>query len=302
MIGPDISVIVMTLNEEVHLRRCLESVNQITDQLFVVDCFSTDRTVELAKELGAEVFQQKWPGLYAVQFNWALDNLPIKTKWILRMDADEYLTNELSSEINEKLDALPDDVSGVILKRRHLFFNKWVKHGVYPVKLLRIFKYNHGRCEQRFMDEHITLNQGKTVEFQNDFIDHNLNDIGWWTQKHNGYATREAIDLLDVEFNLLSDVHNKNNTKIGGQAATKRSVKNRYARMPLFFRSFAYFFYRYFIRLGFLDGKAGFLWHFLQGWWYRTLVDARIWEVKKACGNDREKIKKYIRENFHYEI
>jgi glycosyltransferase involved in cell wall biosynthesis len=299
---PDISVIVMTLNEELHLRRCLESVKQITDQLFVVDCFSTDRTVKIAQEMGAEVFQHKWPGLYAVQFNWALDNLPIKTKWILRLDADEYLSTELIHEINTELSSIPEDVSGVLVKLGRVFLGRKIKHGTSGIKLLRLFKRDFGRCEERFMDEHITLSEGKTIEFQNELIDHNLNDIGWWTQKHNGYATREAIDLLDVEFNLLSDVHNKTNTKIGGQAATKRSVKNRYARMPLFFRSFAYFFYRYFIRLGFLDGKAGFLWHFLQGWWYRTLVDARIWEVKRACGNDREKIRSYIKEKFHYEI
>lgn len=302
MIRTDISVIVMTLNEEIHLRRCLESVKNITDQLFVVDCFSTDRTAEIAREMGAEVFQHKWPGLYAVQFNWALDNLPIKTKWVLRLDADEYLSHELIEEINSKLPHLSEDVTGILLKLGRVFLGKRIKHGTAGIKLLRLFKYHCGRCEERFMDEHITLSEGKTIEFQNELVDHNLNDIGWWTQKHNGYATREAIDLLDVEFNLLSVDHDKADTKIGEQAATKRSVKNSYARMPLFFRSFAYFLYRYFIRLGFLDGKAGFLWHFLQGWWYRTLVDARIYEVKKACGNDREKIKKYITEKFGYSL
>lgn len=302
MIRPDLSVIVMTLNEEVHLRRCLESVKQITDQMFVVDCFSTDRTVELAKELGAEVFQHKWPGLYAAQFNWALDNIPIKTKWILRLDADEYLSPELIHEIKTEMSSIPEDVSGVLVKLGRVFLGRKIKHGTSGIKLLRLFKRDFGRCEERFMDEHITLSEGKTIEFQNELVDHNLNDLGWWTQKHNGYAVREAIDLLDNEFSLSGVPVSDDTIEIGTQAARKRSVKSKYVRMPLFIRSFLYFFYRYFIRLGFIDGKEGFLWHFLQGWWYRTLVDARIWEVRKACGNDREKIRTYIKDNFHYRI
>lgn len=297
-----ISVIILTLNEEIHLRRCLESAAKISDQLFLVDCYSTDRTIEIAKDYGAEVLQHKWPGLYAVQFNWALDNLPIKTKWVLRLDADEYLLPELIEEIKAKVPILPEEVTGVLLGLGRVFLGRTIKHGTSGIKLLRLFKYNIGRCESRFMDEHIVLSHGKTVVFNNDLVDHNLNDIGWWTQKHNAYAVREAIDLLAMENNLLSAEENKPVNGIGDQAAKKRSVKNYYSRMPIFFRSFLYFFYRYFIRLGFLDGKAGFLWHFLQGWWYRTLVDARIWEAKKACGKDKEKMKTYIKERFGYEI
>jgi glycosyltransferase involved in cell wall biosynthesis len=298
----DISIIILCYNEEKHLQRCIENVHQITDRIFIVDCFSTDKSIEIAEQRGAIVYQNIWPGLYASQFNWALDNLPIETKWIFRLDADEYLTDDLIREINIKLRDLPEDVSGIVLKRRHIFLNKWVKHGVYPVKLLRIFKYGHGRCEQRFMDEHISLNQGKTIEFKHDFIDHNLNNIEFWIRKHSGYSVREAIDLLDIEYGLTFTSQDNAWGTIGSQAIRKRSLKHLYANLPLFFRSFCYFFYRYVIRLGFLDGKAGFLWHFFQGWWYRTLVDVRIWEVKKACGDDKEKIRKYVKEKFGYEI
>lgn len=300
MTRPDISVIVMTFNEELHLRRCLESVTKITDQMFVVDCFSTDRTVELAKELGAEVIQHKWPGLHAVQFNWALDNLPIRTKWVLRLDADEYLTKELAEEIRSKMPSLAPETAGIVLPLRRVFMNRIIKRGTGPIKIMRLFQYRKARYETRMMDEHLQLLEGEIVEFENEFADHNLNDLGWWTQKHNLYAIKEAIELLDYEYRLSERIQSIEN--LGKQAAEKRKDKLKYARLPLFFRSFAYFFYRYFIRLGFLDGKAGFLWHFLQGWWYRTLVDARIWEVKKACGNDREKIRSYIKEKFHYEI
>ena len=174
---------------------------------------------------------------------------------------------------------------------------KWMKRGIYPVKLLRLFRYGKGVCEQRWMDEHIQISEGSTTEFEHDFMDDNINRLGWWTAKHNGYSIREAIDLLDVELGLLS-ASDTEQAVMGEQALAKRKKKLKYAKAPLFWRSFAYFMYRYFFKLGFLDGKEGFLWHFLQGWWYRTLVDAKIYEIKKACGTDKEKIIDYIKQNY----
>lgn len=298
----DLSVIILTFNEENHIARSISSAKRLTDKIFIVDCFSADNTIEIAEKQGAVVYKNKWPGSQAKQFNWALDNLPIQTKWILRLDADEYLSSALIEEVTKRLILLPEDVSGVVLKLGRVFLGKKINWGATDIKLLRLFRYGQGRCEQRFMDEHIALSQGRTVEFNQYFFDHNLNDLGWWTQKHNAYAVREAIDLLNVEYGLVSLPGSKTGSDISEQAARKRSLKIRYVRMPLFIRSHLYFIYRYFIRLGFLDGKAGFLWHFLQGWWYRTLVDARIWEVKKACGNNRIKIIQYIKDNFGYEL
>jgi glycosyltransferase involved in cell wall biosynthesis len=295
----DISVIVLTFNEELHIRRCIENVRFIAKDIFVVDSFSTDKTIEIAESLNARIYQNKWENNYAKQFNWALENLPIQTQWILRLDADEYLTDELIKELTQKLPDIRQDITGIIFKRRHIFFDKWIKRGTYPVKLLRLFRYQKAFCEQRWMDEHIQLTTGHSLEFECDFVDHNLNHLSWWTQKHNGYAVREAVDLLDIEFNLTKK---KGENELTGQAAIKRNKKISYVRKPLFLRSFAYFIYRYIFHLGFLEGKEGFLWHFLQGWWYRTLVDAKIFEIKKACGNDKEKIINYIRENHHLSI
>ena len=306
---PDISVIILTYNEEQHIERCIANVKQIAKTIFVVDSFSTDQTVEKAEKLGAKIFQNKWPGNQAKQFNWALSNLPIQTGWILRLDADEYLYPELVEEINAKLDALTEDVTGVVFKRRHIFLGKWMKRGTYPVKLLRLFRYQKAVCEQRWMDEHIQLLEGKSVEFEHDFADHNLNNLSWFLQKHISYSIREAIDLLDIELELANK-HDANPSSSGGgreealgqQAAAKRAKKLKYAKQPLFWRSFAYFAYRYFFKLGFLEGKEGFMWHFFQGWWYRSLVDAKIWEIKRACGTDREKIKQYVKKEYGIEI
>lgn len=296
----DVSVIILTYNEEIHIRRCLENVNRFASNVFLVDCFSTDKTVEIAKSLGANVIQHTWPGNQAEQFNWALKNLVITTKWILRLDADEYLMPELIEELNLKLSALADDVTGVIFNRRHIFMGKWMKRGIYPVKLLRLFQTGKGVCEQRLMDEHIQLLEGRAVEFEHDFCYHNLNDLSWFCHKHVNYAIREAVDLLDIELDLTGAAETDENKHISAQALSKRMKKHKYAKQPLFWRSFAYFCYRYFLKGACLDGKIGFIWTFFQGWWYRTLVDAKVFEIKQTCGTDKEKIKRYLKE--HYNI
>lgn len=287
----DLSVIILTYNEEIHIRRCLENVKPIAKKIFVVGSLSTDKTKEIALSLGAEVVEHAWPGNQAEQFNWALDNLPISTQWVLRLDADEYLLPELVEELQEKLPTLPEDVTGIIFNRRHIFMGKWMKRGIYPVKLLRAFRYGKGMCEQRLMDEHIQLTEGRAVEFEHDFCDHNLNNLSWFCHKHVNYAIREAVDLLDMELDLTGAAETDSEKEISPQALAKRMKKHQYAKQPLFWRAFAYFCYRYFLKGACLDGKVGFIWTFLQGWWYRTLVDAKVFEIKRQCGNDREKIK-----------
>lgn len=294
----DLSVIILTYNEEIHIRRCLENVKPIAKKIFVVGSFSTDKTKEIALSLGAEVVEHAWPGNQAEQFNWALDNLPISTEWVLRLDADEYLLPELVEELQEKLPTLPEDVTGIIFNRRHIFMGKWMRRGIYPVKLLRVFRHGKGMCEQRLMDEHIQLTEGRAVEFEHDFCDHNLNNLSWFCHKHVNYAIREAVDLLDIELDLTGAAESDNGKEISPQALAKRMKKHQYAKQPLFWRSFAYFCYRYFLKGACLDGKVGFIWTFLQGWWYRTLVDAKVFEIKRQCGNDKEKIKALLRREY----
>ena len=201
-------------------------------------------------------------------------------------------------ELQEKLPTLPNDVSGIIFNRRHIFMGKWMRRGIYPVKLLRVFRYGKGMCEQRLMDEHIQLSDGRAVELEHDFCDHNLNNLSWFCHKHVNYAIREAVDLLDIELDLTGAAETDNHKEISPQALAKRMKKHKYARQPLFWRSFAYFCYRYFLKGACLDGKIGFIWTFLQGWWYRTLVDAKVLEIKLQCGTDREKIKALLRHDY----
>lgn len=299
----DLSVIILTYNEEIHIRRCLDNVSPIATKVFIIDSYSTDRTLEIAGEYdNVEILQNKWENNYAKQFNWGLEHADIHTKWVLRLDADEYLTPELIQELEKNIPSVSEGVTGFLLPLRRVFLGKTLRRGLPPIILLRIFRYGKGRSELRLMDEHIQLTEGVTYQTKYEFADDNLNDLSWWTQKHIGYAIREAIDLLDIELDLTGAGATDENKQIGERALAKRKLKHKYVRMPLFWRSFAYFCNRYFLHLGFLEGKEGFLWHFLQGWWYRTLVDAKIFEIKKACGNDKEKIRQYIKDKYNISL
>lgn len=290
----DLSVVILTFNEEKHIERCILNAKKISNHIFLIDSFSTDKTISIAESLGAKVFQNSWNNNYAQQFNWGLDNLPIESRWILRLDADEYLGDELVLELQNRLPEIGSDISGIILNRKQNCFGTWV----HPIELLRIFENGVGKCEERWMDEHIVLSHGKVEKLDHYFYDHNLNNFGWWIAKHNGYSIREAIDLLDVELNLTGQ--QRIISGIGKEASEKRIKKLKYAKAPLFWRSFVYFFYRYIMKFGFVKGKGQFIWDFFQGWWYRTLVDVKIYEIKSACGNDTKKIKDFVEK--HYKI
>ena len=290
----DITTIILTYNEELHIRRCLENVCPFSKKVIVVDSPSTDRTVEICKEFAnVEVVVHQYPGNQAEQFNWALDNLKIETEWVLRMDADEYCTQELIKEMQEKLPSMPNDVSACVLPLGRVFQGRLLKHGIVNgIYMIRLFRQGKARYELRMMDEHLKVLDGRTVTFENKFVDASLLTISQFIEKHNGYSTKEAIQLLDAEYGL-TDWKDSDNV-YADEVVAKRAQKARYAKMPLFWRAFAYFIYRYIFKLGFLDGKEGFCWDFFQGLWYRMLVDAKVYEVKKACGNDKEKVRRYV--------
>lgn len=274
-------VVILTFNEERHLARCIASVQGLATVIVVVDCFSTDATLEIARAHGARVIQHEWVN-QAVQFNWALNQLDADTDWVLRIDADEVLTPGLVAEMKAALPSVGPEIDGVYCGRRMTFQGRLIRHGgVFPVRVLRLFRHGRGQCENRWMDEHIKV-AGPTVDVRGEIIDDNLQSLTWWTAKHNSYASREAVDLLNLEYGFMP--HDTVASLRGGQqAGVKRWLKERvYARMPGGLRAFAYFSYRYVIRLGFLDGQAGTAFHVLQGFWYRYLVDAKVAEVRRC--------------------
>ena len=275
-----ITIVILTKNEAKHLERCLNSVKSFVSRVLVVDSGSTDDTVKIAERLGAKVIHNSWLN-YATQFNFALDQLPDDVDWIFRLDADEVVTPELSAEITEKIDGLGSEVSGVLLSRRMSFLQKRIRWGgIFPIRVVRLFRADRGRCEIRWMDEHIIVD-GETVEFEGEIYDDNLNSLTWWTDKHNAYASREAVDLLNLEYGFIPN-ETVANLRSGRQARIKRWLKETvYSRLPGGLRAFVYFLYRYILRLGFLDGREGAVFHVLQGFWYRYLVDAKLHEVRR---------------------
>lgn len=285
-----LAVVILTHNEEMHIGRALDSVAKIASEVFVVDSGSTDNTLALAMAKGASVLSHPFVN-YAQQFQWALDNLPIAAHWVMRLDADEIIEPDLISEISEQLPVLPSDVVGVNLDRKHIFMNRWVRHGGrYPLRLLRIWRNGQGRIEDRWMDEHMVVWGGRTVNFKGGFADHNLNDLNFFTQKHNKYATREAIDALNQKMKLFSRDEALSKESASWQASFKRWGKERfYNRLPFTISSTLYFFWRYFFQLGFLDGRSGLVYHFLQGWWYRFLVGAKLMEFEQAIAHLTDK-------------
>jgi glycosyltransferase involved in cell wall biosynthesis len=274
-----LSIIILTQNEAANLPTCLASLQPLNAETFIVDSGSLDQTIDIAKQAGCQVFTHPWEN-YAKQLNWALQNLPISTPWIMRLDADERLTPDLVEELQKLLPQTPEDIAGYQVKRRVYFMGRWIRHGgYYPTWLLRVWRTSLGICEERWMDEHIILSQGKIANLKNDIIDENQKGLSFWTDKHNRYADREVKDLLDM---TLSEQDELLRGEQFSQASQRRWVKeNLYRRSPLFLRAFLYFLMRYIIGLGFLDGIEGLIFHFLQGCWYRFLVDAKIYELTR---------------------
>jgi glycosyltransferase involved in cell wall biosynthesis len=295
----DLTVIILTFNEEKHLGRCLQSLRGVAKRVVVVDCFSTDGTVALAQAQGAEVVQHAWVN-HSVQVNWALDNVPIDTQWTMRLDADEVVTPELAAALNSDLSGYPDSVMGLTVNRQIHFLGRWIRHGgIYPVRMLRVWRSGHGRCENRWMDEHMVV-QGEIAHVDADIADINLNNVTWWTDKHNHYASREAVDLL---MHRRQGAEETATARLNFQAGMKRWLKLKvYARLPLGLRALLYFLYRYFLRLGFLDGWQGFAFHFLQGFWYRFLVDVKVHELETLMRVQGLTLEEAVRREFGYEI
>lgn len=282
----DLAVILLCYNESIHLPRALDCVEHLAKEIFVIDSFSTDQTVAIARARGAVVLENKFIN-HAKQFQWAMENAPITAEWIMRLDADETIEPNLIAEIQTKLPSLPNDIVGINLNRKHIFLGRWIRHGGrYPLRLLRIWRRGHGQVEDRWMDEHIVVSGGRTVTLDGGFADHNLNDLTFFIDKHNKYATREAIDVLNRKYGLFDARNELGSDGTSFQAATKRWIKNNiYNRLPFWLGPLGYFLFRYFFQLGFLDGREGLVYHFLQGFWYRFLVGAKIEEYDRVIAS-----------------
>ncbi len=281
---PDITVVILTYNEQININKSLSNVIGWAKNVYVLDSGSGDNTCSIAKEMGAEVFYRKFD-TYAKQRTYAMKELPINTEWMLFLDADEYLFEALKDEISETIKHTALD--GFYLKRRFYFMGEWIKFGgYYPTWILRLFKYKLATCH-RDMNEHIKVD-GRVGYLENDFVDENKKGITDWLEKHNRYITFEAQELLDFEEHKKTDVLSN---VFGSQVERKRWIREKIWNpiLPPLVRPFMYFFYRYIFRLGFLDGKAGLVYHLVHGLFYRLLIDVKYLELKRMEGKDGHK-------------
>lgn len=271
----DVAAIILTKNEERNIERCLRSIEGFAARRIVVDSGSTDATISIARRLGAEVYVHAFEN-YARQFNWGLENTGIKNRWVLRLDADEAFPAELCSKLERILDEhAEDDVNGVLMESNFYFLGRLIRHGGPKKRKIMIFRRGFGRIEDRRMDEHTVVNGGRVLELTDRFDHYDFKDLDSWIAKMNWYATREMQDYfesLNGEGEAMSEKR---------LAALRKKKFGFYYRLPLFFRCLLLFVYNYVFRLGFLDGKEGFIYHWMYQRWYRTLVDAKIYEQMK---------------------
>ncbi|WP_207492043.1 glycosyltransferase family 2 protein [Aridibaculum aurantiacum] len=283
-----VSVIILTFNEEKNIVDCLESVKDFTDDIIVVDSGSTDDTLMLVERYTSNIYHHPFEN-YSKQRNWAIDNVDLKYDWIMNIDADHRLTKEFKSELAGKFRAgIRPGIVGFMASRIGLFMNGYIRHGGnYPVYHGVVFKKGFGQCEDKLYDQHFLIN-GETEKLNGDIVDIITDSIDTFTFRHNKWATLEARDVMQLMVD--ADKRIKPNKK-GNLMERRRYQRMKYYSYPIFLRVFVYFFYRFILKGGFRDGKPGLIFHVLQGFWFRFLVDAKIYEARMAAAKELKKKK-----------
>jgi len=282
------SIIILTFNEEIHLPRLLKSVQPLNAATYILDSGSTDKTLEIASDFGCEVKNNAFIN-HPKQWDAALKSFDIKTPWVVCLDADQEVTSELIGLLSNFRDEDFKEVSGIYFNRKNIFKGKWLRHGGYfPVYLLKMFRYGVGYSDLNENMDHRFIVPGKTIIWKTGYIvEENLkeNEISFWISKHNRYSDLVAQE----EWERLQQLRTQTLKPdlFGSPDQKKAFLKSIWWKMPLYVRPFIYFFHRYFIQLGILDGKQGFVFHFLQAFWFRLVVDIKIDEIKKkhSLGN-----------------
>jgi glycosyltransferase involved in cell wall biosynthesis len=269
-----ISVIILTFNSESTIAATLESAKKVSDDIHVVDSFSSDKTLDIIRQYGANLVQHPFEN-YGAQRNWAIDNLPLKHDWELHLDADERLSDDLIIQINSLKGSFPRDTDGYYIPRLVHFMNRPIRHGgMFPIWHMRLFRQGKGRCENRKYDQHFYVD-GPAGKLQGPMIDDIRMSLSEWVSRHNQWTDAELQELRGNE----SEGRIQANWR-GNPVQKKRLLRNLYMSAPLFVRPFLLFFYRYFLRLGFLDGKEGFIFFVLQTFWFRFLIDSKLYEKR----------------------
>ncbi len=275
----DATAIIMTKNEEKNIVACLDSMKNFAKRCVVIDCGSTDRTVELAEDNGADVYFHEFE-YYAKQFNWGIENCDITTEWIIRLDADERFPEDLRAEIETLISKHKNDgMNGITIEADLIFMGRCMKHGMSNKRKMMLFKKRYGCIEDRRRDAHSIISEGFSVDCKKKFLHYDFKNLDNYIKRYNWYATREMQDYVDYVRGQSSNVETDEEIQ-----KTRKKKFGFYYKMPSYLRAWMLFIYAYIFRLGFLDGKEGLVYLFLECYWYRLLVDAKIAEYQKNPG------------------
>ena len=275
----DVTVLILTLNEEINLPYALESVKNWANQIIVVDSFSTDKTVEIAKSFGAEVYQNKFVD-FTTQRNWALTVPAYKNDWVFYLDADEQVTPELKEEINRVLPTVSDSIGGFTMRRCFFFLGKWLRHGGYYIWLLRLFRRDRARFVYSHQGGEYPVVKGDVLKLQNDILHIDRRPLSDWIQNQNKDSTKVALALFKAKKKSI-------NIEVSKEEEIEGSFRFRlnkyvYSKVPLFLRPFFRFLFFYFGRRAFLDGWQGFAYCVLHEFWYPLLVNFKLKELQAS--------------------
>ncbi|HTH81520.1 MAG TPA: glycosyltransferase family 2 protein [Mucilaginibacter sp.] len=284
------SFIVLTYNEAIHLPRFLQSVADLNAPVFILDSGSTDHTIEIATDFGAEILQHPFEN-HPKQWDYALKNLPVKTPWVICLDADQVVTPELKQHLLNFREEDHIDIDGIYFNRKNFFKGKWIKHGgYYPFYLLKMIRYGIGRSDINETMDHRFFVPGKTTIWKDGYLlEENLkeNNISFWIDKHNRYSDRVALE--EVERMQTAKTQTEKPKFFGSPNERKAWRKQLWWQLPRYVRPTLYFTQRMVFKLGILDGRTGIIFHFLQGFWFRLIVDIKIDELLKQQNNEATK-------------
>lgn len=282
------SFIILTYNEEIHLQRLLDSLSGMDAAVYVLDSGSTDATIAIAGKHGAFVLTHPFEN-HPRQWDFALKNFQIKTPWVICLDADQVITPELKKQLEYFRDEDYANVDGIYFSRKNYFKGRWIKHGgYYPFYMLKMFRYGKGYSDLNEEMDHRFIVPGKTVVWKKGYIlEENLkeNNIRFWIEKHNRYSDLVAREEVERMQKIRAQTVQPNFW--GSPDERTARLKQIWWQLPLYVRPMLYFIYRFIFRLGILDGREGTIFHFLQAYWFRLIVDIKIDEINQQASGER---------------
>jgi exosortase/archaeosortase family protein len=282
------SFIIITYNEEIHLPRLLASIQGLDAPVFILDSGSTDNTIAIARNYKAVTLEHAFEN-HPKQWDYALKSFNIQTPWVVCLDADQIVTSELKDRLNEFSDSDHLGIEGIYFNRKNFFKGQWIKHGGYsPFYQLKMIRFGKGYSDLNENMDHRFIVSGNTEIWKDGYIlEENLkeNNISFWIEKHNRYS--DLVAQEEVERMLLLRSQTVKPHFWGSPDERTAWLKQIWWRLPRYVRPMLYFIYRMFFQRGILDGRTGVIFHFLQAFWFRLIVDVKIDEIlrqKDASG------------------